>query len=65
VGTKIPWCDDGLGCTQVSDADRWGRVQWGDNPRVRTSDELWDRPFRLNRLAARRGLSSEGSTDAP
>lgn len=67
--TNIGWCDatfnPWIGCTEVSDAcgqcyaREWAAryypaAKWGDEyPRVRTSDNLWKMPRKLNATAAK------------
>ncbi len=69
--SKIEWCDHTfnpwIGCTEVSPAcdhcyartmmqDRYKRAEWGDHPRVRTSDNNWRQPIRWNAEAERTGV---------
>lgn len=60
--TWNPW----MGCTKVSPAcdgcyaealmdKRYGKVQWGNNPRVRTGAHTWNDPFRWQRQAEKDG----------
>jgi len=63
--TKIEWAtytfNPWLGCTKVSPActhcyaESWakrsGLVQWGDNPRRKTTDQYWRQPLKWNELA--------------
>lgn len=67
--TKIEWADSTwnpwVGCTKISAAcdhcyaeewaGRFGQVQWGDNPRKRTSDANWRKPRKWNRDAEKSG----------
>lgn len=53
--TWNPW----IGCTKISPAcdhcyaeawaKRYGRAEWGDNPRQRTSASTWRQPFKWNK----------------
>lgn len=53
--TWNPW----IGCTKISPAcdrcyaeawaKRYGRAEWGDNPRQRTSAATWKQPFKWNK----------------
>src|SRR4249920_3587014 len=68
--TKIEWCDATfnpfLGCTKVSPgcdrcyaeawAQRFGQVEWGNNPRRRTSDANWRKPLQWARQARETGI---------
>jgi protein gp37 len=69
--SPISWTDHSfsawLGCTCVSDgcfrcyakredADHYKRVQWGNHPRVRTSDPYWREPFEWDAEAKRLGV---------
>jgi protein gp37 len=68
--TKIEWCDyvfnSWTGCTKVSPAcdhcyaESWvrrsGLVEWGNQPRRRTSKHYWKQPIRWNRAAEREGI---------
>lgn len=87
--TTIGWCDatfnPWIGCTEVSDAcgpcyaREWAKryypaAQWGDFPRVRTSDNLWKQPRKLNATAEKAGtrpflfcasLADVGDNQAP
>ena len=68
--TKIEWADHTfnpwVGCTKISPgcdhcyaegwAKRSGMVQWGDNPRKRTSIDNWNKPWKWNRMAAAAGI---------
>lgn len=69
--SKIEWCDHTfnpwIGCTEVSPAcdncyarvmmqDRYGRAQWGNHDRVRTSEANWRKPIHWNRNAEREGV---------
>ncbi|WP_411037683.1 DUF5131 family protein [Shinella sp. BYT-45] len=60
--TWNPW----MGCTKVSPAcdgcyaealmdKRYGKVQWGHHPRVRTGTHTWNDPFRWQRQAEKDG----------
>lgn len=60
--TWNPW----MGCTKVSPAcdgcyaealmdKRYGKVQWGNAPRVRTGKHTWNDPFRWQRQAEKDG----------
>lgn len=60
--TWNPW----MGCTKVSPAcdgcyaealmdKRYGKVQWGNKPRVRTGAHTWNDPFRWQRQAEKDG----------
>mgnify|MGYP000846078874 FL=1 len=68
--TNISWCEHTInwwiGCTKISPAcdgcyaeammdKRYGRVQWGNHPRVRTSKSTWDAPLKWNRKAETAG----------
>lgn len=55
-----------MGCTKVSPAcdgcyaealmdKRYGKVQWGNHPRIRTGAHTWNDPLRWNRKAEREG----------
>lgn len=69
--SKIEWTDHTfnpwLGCTEVSPAcdhcyartmmqDRYGKAQWGNHPRVRTSENNWKQPLKWNRDAEQTGV---------
>lgn len=68
--SKIEWCDNTfnpwVGCTKVSPAcdncyaESWakrsGLVEWGNNPRRRTSDANWRKPLKWNREAEAAGI---------
>ncbi len=60
--TWNPW----MGCTKVSPAcdgcyaealmdKRYGKVQWGNHPRIRTGKHTWNDPFRWQRQAEKDG----------
>lgn len=60
--TWNPW----MGCTKVSPAcdgcyaealmdKRYGKVQWGNHPRIRTGKHTWNDPFRWERQAEKDG----------
>lgn len=60
--TWNPW----MGCTKVSPAcdgcyaealmdKRYGKVQWGNHPRVRTGEHTWNDPLRWQRKAEKDG----------
>lgn len=60
--TWNPW----MGCTKVSPAcdgcyaealmdKRYGKVQWGNNPRIRTGAHTWNDPMRWQRQAEKDG----------
>lgn len=63
TNTKIEWTDHTwnpwIGCTKVSPAcdhcyaeawaKRYGRAQWGDHPRQRTSAANWRAPYKWNK----------------